>query len=191
MISIPSFLQSQTSFPPKNIPAEYSAGEPLLEQAVNALSEVKVASYEVRTFPAPGEEANFETGTTSILTAIGSPVLFRAKYESDSRRTVNLAVSDGKTESTSDNGETQKYPVRAMVGRATQDALPTRAAFDPQTYRKALSDHSALYAGQDDAEGELRSIVAITSLSPNGVGSNMSYLWISVNTGLPRAKQTF
>jgi thiol-disulfide isomerase/thioredoxin len=186
--TIPSILQSQTTLSPKEIPAENPTSA-VLAQALNALSEVKVVSYEIRSFPAHGEEANFETGTTSALTAIGGPVLFRARYESDSRKTVNLAVSDGETERTSDNGEIQESSARAMADRAAEDVLPTRAAFEPQIYRKALADHSALYAGQDDVEGDLCSIVAIPSLSPDGVGSKTSYLWISAKTGLPRAKQ--
>ena len=186
--AIPSFLQGQTTLSPKEVPTENPASA-VLAQAVSALSEVKVVGYEIRSFPAPGQEANFETGTTSALTAIGSPVLFRAKYESDSRKTVNLAVSDGATERTSDHGEIQESSARTMADRAAEDVLPTRVAFEPQIYRKALTDHSALYAGQDDIEGDLCSIVAIPSLSKDGVGSKTSYLWISAKTGLPRAKQ--
>ena len=35
------------------------------------------------------------------------------------------------------------------------------SAFDPNTYRKALASQSALYAGQDDIEGDLCYVVAL------------------------------
>jgi outer membrane lipoprotein-sorting protein len=77
------------------------------------------------------------------------------------------------------------------MDRASGDALATHSAFDLYTYRKALANQSALYAGEDDIEGDLCYVVAVPSFFPEEAGSDTSYYWISARTGTPRSKQKY
>jgi len=104
---------------------------------------------------------------------------------------IELAVSDGEKVRTSAQGRLSEGSSRSIMDRASADALATRAAFDPDTYKRALANQSALYAGEDDVEGDLCYVVAVPSFFHEEAGSDTSYYWISSRTGMPRSKQTY
>jgi len=170
----------------------HSATE-ILQSAINALTPVSLVEYTVRAIPANPSSAGevLFAGRTVVLAAIGLPFRYRARFQSDSTPAIELAVSDGQTVRISAEGDLREYPTRTMEDRASANALPTLFAFDPNTYRKALANQSALYAGQDDIEGDLCYVVALPKLVAEEAGSDTSYYWISARTGLPRSTQTY
>jgi thiol-disulfide isomerase/thioredoxin len=189
-----SSLRAQAQPAPANTRSEsaHSVSE-ILQSAIKALAPLKSVEYEVRAIPAdPATQASpVFTGRAVVLATIGSPIRYRARFQSEGSSAVELAVSDGEKVRISAGGQLSEYPTRAMMDSASAVALPTLPAFDPDTYRKALASQTALYAGQDDIEGDLCYVVAAPSLFPEEIGSDTSYYWISARTGLPRSKQTY
>lgn len=164
----------------------------ILQSAIQALAPLKSVEYEVRAVPAnPAQAGAVLTGRAVVLAAIGSPIRYRARFQAEDPPRVELAVSDGEKVRISVGGQLSEYPTRTVEDSASSDALPTIPAFDPDTYRKALASQTALYAGQDDIEGELCYVVAVPSLFPEENGSDTAYYWISARTGLPRSRQTY
>lgn len=189
-----SSLWAQADTKPGNPhPGRLHSAPEILQNAINSLAPVRSVEYTVRSIPAEPspQRGALPAGRTVVLAPIGSPIRYRARFQSDSPLTVELAVSDGEKVRISARGQLSEYPTRAMMDRASVDALPTLTAFDPDTYRKAIANRSALYAGQDDIEGDLCYVVALPSLFPEEVGSDTSYYWISARTGMPRSRQTY
>jgi thiol-disulfide isomerase/thioredoxin/outer membrane lipoprotein-sorting protein len=187
-------LWAQAETAPHSTPAGalHSAAE-ILESAIEALAPVRSVEYSVRTIPAdPAAQAGTaSSGHTVVIAAIGAPIRYRARFQSESPAAVELAVSDGEMVRISAAGQLSEYPTRTMEDRGSAAALPTLPSFDPGTYRKALANKSAVYAGQDDIEGDPCYVVASPSLLAEEVGSDTTYYWISARTGLPRSKQTY
>jgi hypothetical protein len=165
----------------------------ILERAIETLSAITSVEYTVRAIPSePAAPDRTESkGQTAVSALTSAPRRYRARFQSEDASAVELAVSDGEQVRISAKGQLREYPTRTMEDTASADALPTLSAFDPDTYRKALANKAALYAGQDDIEGDLCYVVALPSLFANEAGSDTTYYWISAGTGLPRSKQTY
>jgi thiol-disulfide isomerase/thioredoxin len=183
----------------------HSADE-ILQSAIQALSGVKTVEYEVRALPAgPGSDAPPQqaksglagdadtvlTGRTTVIGTVGNPIRYRARFQAENTPAVELAVSDGEKVRISSGGQLREYPTRVMEDNASMHALPTLPLFDPETYRKALAGKNALYAGQDDIEGDLCNVIAVSARFNDDVGSDTNYYWISTRTGLPKSRQTY
>jgi len=162
----------------------------ILESTIKALASLHSVRYTVETVPSP-QIRGFLRGRTVITGAVGLPFRYRARFTQEGAGQVTLAVSDGEKVRISDKGELYEYPTRVMEDRASADALPTLTVFDPDLYQKALAGGTARYAGQDDAGGERCTVLALTTLLADGVGSDTRYIWISAGTGLPRSVQEY
>ena len=176
------WAQPQTA-PPKPVANYYSSAEPLhsateaLQSAIRALASVKSVEYEVRTLPAgrPPQPAPVLFGRTRVLATVGSPIRYRARFQSEDPPSVELAVSDGEKVRFSAQGKLEEHPTRTMEDNASAGALPTLQLFDVERYREALASRNVLYAGQDDIEGELCYVVAVSALFPDEAGSDTFY----------------
>jgi cytochrome c biogenesis protein CcmG/thiol:disulfide interchange protein DsbE len=193
-------LRAQSSQPsPPAAPSFYAhtaplhSAEEILQSAIQALSGVKSVEYEVRALPSGQghHAATVLTGRTTVIATVGHPIRYRARFQADSSQAVELAVSNGEKVRISSEGELREYPTRTMEDSASADALPTLLLFDAETYRKALAGKNALYAGQDDIEGDLCYVIAVSARFAEDVGSDTFYFWISARTGLPRSRQTY
>ncbi len=180
LIAAGMFLRAQPS---------HSSAE-ILESTIKALASLQTVRYTVETVPSP-QVHDFTKGQTVVTGAVGLPFRYRARFQQEGEGQVTLAVSDGEKVRISDKGELYEYPTRAMEDRASADALPTLFVFDSDVYRKALAGGTAQYAGQDDAGGERCTVLAVTTLLADGVGSDTRYIWISASTGLPRSVQEY
>jgi thiol-disulfide isomerase/thioredoxin/outer membrane lipoprotein-sorting protein len=183
----------QVQFQPYSTNAPLHTAAEVLESAIHALENVKSMRYEVRILPASGttSSAILPAGRTTVIGTVGSPIQYRAQFRADDPPTAVLAVSNGDVVRVSDGGELREFPTRTMEDNASSAALPTLQLFDAERYRKALASKNAVYAGQDDIEGDLCYVVAVSTLLKEEIGSDNFYYWISARTGLPRSRQTF
>lgn len=191
-IAIGPALRAQDPIKPQYPPVapQHSASE-VLELAAHTLETAHTVEYTVRKTPPSPSQSSDPGGRTVVLGAIGLPFRYHARFQSGRDAAVELAVSDGQKVRISAGGKLREYPTRVMEDRASADALPTLGAFDPDTYRKALAGRSAIYAGQDDIEGDRCYVVALPSLFADEVGGDTHYYWISAQSGLPRSTQTY
>ncbi len=162
----------------------------ILESTIKALAPLHTVRYTVQTIPSP-QIRGFMKGQTVVTGAVGLPFRYRARFQQEGAGEVTLAVSDGEKVRISAKGELSEYPTRAMEDRASADALPTLFVFDPDLYRKARAGGTAQYAGQDDSGGEHCTVLAVSTLLADEVGSDTRYIWISARTGLPRSVQEY
>ena len=171
-----------------------------LQRAIVALNEVKYVRYDVRMEPGSAPQPNSGVSSvtssgayaahTAVVAAVGSPLRYRATLQSDDALTREQLVSDGSTVRGSADGEVSELGnPRAMINRASANTLPTMALFDPETYRGALNRKNLAYAGRDEVDGDLCDVVVSVTLNANNAGGNSEYYWISVRTGLPRARR--
>lgn len=168
----------------------------VLRLAIRALEGVQAIRYEVRLLPPTqslAADANFKkmSGTSMVTGTPGFPIRYRARFQSADDRDVELAVSDGEKVRFSVAGKLEEYRTRTIEDRASVGALPTLQLFDVARYRALLESGRALYAGQDDVEGDLCYVLVSPALFKEEVGSDTFYYWISAKTGLPRSRQTY
>lgn len=182
-------LHAQQMETAPQVSQKVSAGEVLIRTA-QILSSAEAVRYNVERIAAHpnSPDDSIDPGTTTILAATNEPPRFEARFHSDAG-ILEYAVSDGQLTRTSDQGKLSEGPARAMLDRPSEDALPSLGAFDTKTYRGVAE--STLYAGDDDVEGDLCHVIALTSVSPDGIGSKTTFFWISAKSGLPRSLQSF
>jgi thiol-disulfide isomerase/thioredoxin len=183
----------QVQFQPYSKTAALHSAAEVLESAMKALDGVRSMEYEVRMLPSPQEAPSGPdfSGRTAIIGTPGSPIRYRARFQADDPTKVVLSVSNGDVVRISAGGQLQEYPTRTMEDTASAAALPTLQLFDAARYREALAARNAVYAGQDDIEGDLCYVVAVSAPFKDEIGSDTFFYWISARTGLPRARQTF
>lgn len=173
--------------------APFHSADEVLQSAIQALSGVKSVEYEVRALPSglAQDSLAVTTSRTTVIGTVGDPIRYRARFQADNPPAVELAVSDGEKVRISSGGELKEYATRTMEDSASADALPTLPLFDAETFRKAVAGKNALYAGQDDIEGDLCYVLSVSRRGAEDVGSDNIYIWISARTGLPRSRQTY
>ena len=183
----------QSQFSPYSKEAPLHSAAEVLQLAIHALDGVKSMQYEVRMLAGPGYPSTDPayTGRTTVIGTVGSPIRYRAETRSDRPPAVVLAVSNGDVVRFSEGGQVRQEATRTMEDSASAAALPTLQLFDASRYRQALEARNAIYAGQDDVEGDLCYVVAVSALMKDEVGSDTFYYWISAKTGLPRSRQSF
>ncbi|MFT4112879.1 TlpA family protein disulfide reductase [Silvibacterium sp.] len=162
----------------------------VLQRTTRVLEEPQAVRYTVERIPAHPvtPDDSIASGRTDVLAATRQPSRYEARFlPAENSQVLEFALSDGERTQTIDEGKRTEGPARAMMDRPSSDALPTLGAFDASTYRTS----DAVFAGQDDVEGDLCDVVDITSLSQDGIGSKTTFFWISVKTGLPRSLQSF
>lgn len=193
MTFIPSAPALQITFNPYSTSPLSRTAADVLRGAIHALENVHTVEYEVRVLPAMGtpDDDLFYKGTTTVTATTGSPIRYRARFQSTDPPAVSLAVSDGQKVRISEDGELYEHQTRVMEDRASSAALPTLQLFDVERYRAALAANNALYLGQDDVEGELCYVIAAASPFKDEVGGDTFFYWISAVTGLPRSRQTY
>jgi thiol-disulfide isomerase/thioredoxin/outer membrane lipoprotein-sorting protein len=188
---------AQVQFNPYSKTAPLHSAAEVLEKAIQALDGVKSMEYEVRILPASPNTstdpmfASMYAGRTTVLGTVGAPIRYRARFQSDEPHAVVLAVSNGDVVRISSDGELREFPTRTMEDNASAAALPTLQLFDAARYRQALAAKNAIYAGQDDIEGDLCYVVVLSAPFNDEIGSDTFYYWISARTGLPRSRQSF
>jgi thiol-disulfide isomerase/thioredoxin len=183
----------QVQFNPYSKTAPLHSAAEVLERAIQALDGVKSMEYEVRMVPAartPSSDTMF-AGRTTVIGTVGAPIRYRARFQAGNPPAVELAVSNGDVVRISSDGELRELPTRTVEDDASVAALPTLQLFDAARYRQALAAKNAVYAGQDDIEGDLCYVVVVSALFNDEIGSDTFYYWISARTGLPRARQSF
>jgi hypothetical protein len=148
----------------KNAPL-HNAAE-VLESAIHALEGVQSMEYEVRMLPAARTNSSdmVFAGRTTVSGTVGSPIQYRARFHADDPPTTVLAASNGDIVRISDGAQLHEFPTRAMEDDASTAALPTLQLFDAARNRQALASKNAVYAGQDDIEGDLCYVVAVSAL---------------------------
>jgi thiol-disulfide isomerase/thioredoxin/outer membrane lipoprotein-sorting protein len=190
LAALPAFAQV-TFDPYSKIPPQHTAAE-ILEKTIHALESVKSMEYEVRMLATSGAKSDvMYSGITKVIGTPSLPIQYRARFVADDPPTVVLAVSNGDKVRISDGGALIDHPTRVMEDNASEAALPTLQMFDAARFRKALMSKNAIYAGQDDVDGELCYILGLPSLFEGEFGSDTDYYWISAKTGLALSRQRF
>jgi thiol-disulfide isomerase/thioredoxin len=183
-------LSSSNSTTTAEASPQKPSAQSVLNAAVAALSDVKTVEYRVRQVGGYGIDNAKLSGYTDILYKL-SPMRFRAKFETEDRSQVSLAVCNGRTSKISMNGKVTEIPWNVIEDEGGSDFLNTQELFHKRFFQRFLERGNALYAGIDDVDGELCHVLATVSYSPKKPHSSVSYIWFSAKTGIPRSIQSF
>lgn len=165
----------------------------ILRSALKATENINTIEYEVHrnTKGTDGKPHRLY----SIILAARSPFGFQVRFQDEDTGIREMAVSDGTATRYSSEGETgeeaqtffgdkQVIPVQATV----DVAMTWRVLLERAFLLTAIDSKNLVYAGTDDIEGDLCSMVLYVRVGTDS-GSNIDWYWISNQTGLPRAVQ--
>jgi thiol-disulfide isomerase/thioredoxin len=165
----------------------------ILRSVLKATENINTIEYEVHR-NSKGTDGKPHRLWSRILAA-RSPFGFQVHFQDEDSGIREMAVSDGTTTRYSSEGETGEEAPTFIgdkqvipVGAVFDVAVTWHVLLDRAFVSTAIDSRNLVYAGTDDIEGDLCSIILYVRVGKDS-GGNIEWYWISNQTGLPRAAQ--